>query len=74
MTRASILGTSSDPIETGDLAYRGTFSRKQLLELSDPRIEALCNKKAVTLWLGPEASGLLPSSFWPGTQSCSASS
>jgi salicylate hydroxylase len=54
MTRASILGTSSDPIETGDLAYRGTFSRKQLLELSDPRIEALCNKKAVTLWLGPE--------------------
>lgn len=53
MTRASVLGTPADPTETGDLAYRGTFSRKQLLDLRDPGIEALCNRKAVTLWLGP---------------------
>ena len=54
MTRTSILETPADPKETGDLAYRGTFSRKQLLELGDPRIDVLCNNRAVTLWLGPE--------------------
>ncbi|KAH0830981.1 3-hydroxybenzoate 6-hydroxylase 1 [Fonsecaea pedrosoi] len=53
-TRDAILGHPSPPVETGDLAYRATFSRQQLLELKDPRVEDLCSKKAVTLWMGPD--------------------
>lgn len=49
-----MLGHGSDPTETGDLAYRGTFSRAQLLALNDSRVTDLCNKKVVTLWMGPE--------------------
>ena len=53
-TRNNLLGAPSPPVETGDLAYRGTFSRAQLLALRDPWIEALCAKKTVTAWMGPE--------------------
>ncbi|KIW96508.1 uncharacterized protein Z519_03577 [Cladophialophora bantiana CBS 173.52] len=53
-TRDAILGYPSPPIETGDLAYRATFSRQQLLELNDPRVEDLCTKKKVTIWMGPD--------------------
>ncbi|OAL27289.1 hypothetical protein AYO22_03564 [Fonsecaea multimorphosa] len=53
-TRDAILGHPSPPVETGDLAYRATFSRQQLLELNDPRVEDLCSKKTVTLWMGPD--------------------
>jgi len=49
-----MLGKESQPFETGDLAYRGTFSLAQLKELDDPRIEELCKESAVTLWVGPE--------------------
>ncbi|KIX01938.1 uncharacterized protein Z518_07877 [Rhinocladiella mackenziei CBS 650.93] len=54
MTRDAILGRPSPPVETGDLAYRATFSRKQLLELKDPRVEELCLRHCVTLWMGPD--------------------
>lgn len=39
--------------DTGDLAYRATFSRKQLDDLNDERISELCGRNSVTVWLGP---------------------
>ena len=51
--RAQLLDTPSPPVETGDLAYRGTFTRAQLEELHDSQVEDLCNKKALTVWFGP---------------------
>lgn len=53
VSRAEMLGKASEPYETGDLAYRGTFSREQLQQLNDPRVEELCKDKAATLWIGP---------------------
>jgi len=53
-TRDAILGHPSPPAETGDLAYRATFSRRQLLELEDPRVKDLCSSRTVTLWMGPD--------------------
>jgi salicylate hydroxylase len=53
-TRSQLLGSSSDPFETGDLAYRGTFTLEQLQQLNDPRITELCQESAVTVWFGPE--------------------
>jgi salicylate hydroxylase len=52
-SRDLLLGSPSPPTETGDLAYRGTFTRAQLDALHDPEVTALCSKKAVTVWLGP---------------------
>ncbi|KAK5053696.1 hypothetical protein LTR84_001657 [Exophiala bonariae] len=52
-TRESMLGRSSAPVETGDLAYRATFTREQLEGLDEPRITELCNEPGVTAWLGP---------------------
>jgi salicylate hydroxylase len=49
-----MLGHDSAPVETGDLAYRATFTRDQLEELNDPRVTELCNYRGVTNWLGPE--------------------
>ncbi|KAE8138848.1 hypothetical protein BDV38DRAFT_270371 [Aspergillus pseudotamarii] len=41
-------------IETGDMAYRAVFPRRQLEALRDPEIDSLCSKTSVTAWLGPE--------------------
>jgi len=49
-----VLDSPSPPIETGDLAYRATFSRAQLLNLKDRRVEEMCLKNASTLWMGPD--------------------
>jgi salicylate hydroxylase len=49
------------PVETGDLAYRATFSRKQLEALGDEKVNALCQKTAITSWLGPEKHSI----FYP---------
>jgi len=49
-----MLGNYFPPQETGDLAYRGTFSREQLHALKDPKVEELCALKAVSVWYGPE--------------------
>lgn len=52
--REAVLGEPHPPEETGDLAYRATFSRAQLLALNDPEVKALCEKQGVTAWLGPK--------------------
>ncbi|KAM3414233.1 hypothetical protein BST61_g10890 [Cercospora zeina] len=52
--RGSFVNKPSPPSETGELAYRATFSRSQLEALNDARVEELCARKCVTLWLGPE--------------------
>lgn len=54
MARERILGQPSPPYETGDLAYRATFTMRQLLELRGPEIDALCRRKVMTLWMGPD--------------------
>ena len=52
--RNQILDIPVQPVETGDLAYRGTFSKEQLLSLNDSKVEQLCAKNVVTLWMGPD--------------------
>ena len=52
-SRDRLLGSPSPPVETGDLAYRGTFTKAQLESLNDPEVNELCSKKVVTAWLGP---------------------
>ena len=52
-SRDRLLGSPSPPVETGDLAYRGTFTKAQLEALNDPEVNELCSKKVVTAWLGP---------------------
>ncbi|EAW17776.1 putative salicylate hydroxylase [Aspergillus fischeri NRRL 181] len=52
--REAVLDEPHPPEETGDLAYRATFSRAQLLALNDPEVKALCEKQGVTAWLGPK--------------------
>lgn len=52
-SRDQLLGTESPPSETGDLAYRGTIAREQLLGLGDPRIDELINDQSVKCWMGP---------------------
>ncbi|KAF7166261.1 hypothetical protein CNMCM5623_000018 [Aspergillus felis] len=51
--REIVLDKPHLPEETGDLAYRATFSRAQLSALNDPEVKALCEKQGVTAWLGP---------------------
>ncbi|OQD90644.1 hypothetical protein PENANT_c001G04093 [Penicillium antarcticum] len=41
-------------VETGDLAYRATFTREQLESLGDDKVNELIQKVAVTSWLGPK--------------------
>ena len=50
--RDQLLGYPSPPQETGDLAYRATFSRASLESLEDPSVTAFINKNVLTLWLG----------------------
>jgi salicylate hydroxylase len=49
-----VLDQSSEPSETGDLAYRATFSLEELQELNDPRVTELCQVRDVSVWVGPE--------------------
>jgi salicylate hydroxylase len=49
-----MLGHASHPTATGDLAYRATFTRTQLLDLHDPCITQLCAERGVTAWFGPQ--------------------
>ncbi|KAF7125594.1 hypothetical protein CNMCM5793_001833 [Aspergillus hiratsukae] len=51
--REIVLDEPHPPEETGDLAYRATFWRAQLLALNDPEVKALCEKRGVAAWLGP---------------------
>ncbi|KIX04881.1 uncharacterized protein Z518_05752 [Rhinocladiella mackenziei CBS 650.93] len=58
-TRDQILGHPSPPTETGDLAYRATFTTAQLRSLNNPRINKLVEERAATLWMGPEKHTVL---------------
>ena len=44
----------TEPSETGDLAYRGTFSADQLRNMQDDGVEELLEASDVQVWLGPE--------------------
>lgn len=52
--RERVLGHPKLPEETGDLAYRGTFSRQQLEALNDSTVNELINGNTQHLWMGPE--------------------
>jgi salicylate hydroxylase len=52
--REAVLEIPVSPAPTGDMAYRAVFSREQLEGLNDDSINELCQKVAVTSWLGPE--------------------
>jgi salicylate hydroxylase len=53
VTRSLVLDQSSKPSETGDLAYRATFSLEELQNLNDPRVMELCQLQDVSVWVGP---------------------
>ncbi|CAI6335485.1 unnamed protein product [Periconia digitata] len=59
--RTRVLGHASPPQETGDLAYRGTFSLEALQTLRDPKVDELCLRNLVTMWIGPESHAV----FYP---------
>lgn len=48
-----MVGHHVSPNETGDLAYRATFTRQQLLNLQDERIDELLKQPGLNVWLGP---------------------
>ncbi|OAP57295.1 hypothetical protein AYL99_08033 [Fonsecaea erecta] len=52
--RDIVLGQPSPPVPTGDLAYRGTFSRAQLEAFQDPRVDELINSRCTYNWMGPD--------------------
>lgn len=52
--REHVLGRPSPPVETGDLAYRGTFTRSQLRQLNDEKVNKLLDASNLQVWLGPE--------------------
>jgi salicylate hydroxylase len=47
------IDSQAKPEETGDLAYRGTFSRQQLETLNDPKVHELIKDEKNQLWMGP---------------------
>ncbi|KAI1628322.1 putative salicylate hydroxylase [Exophiala viscosa] len=53
-TRETLLERPSPPHETGDLAYRATLTRQQMLELDEPRATEWCGREVVNVWFGPE--------------------
>ncbi|KAK1986445.1 hypothetical protein LZ30DRAFT_705733 [Colletotrichum cereale] len=57
--RDQLLGSPSPAVETGDLAYRATIPVEYLKALNDPRVDELCARKQVTLWLGPNRHTVL---------------
>lgn len=52
--RTAVLGAESPPSETGDLAYRGTFTAAQLYASEKREIGELLENSDVQVWLGPE--------------------
>lgn len=51
--REFVLGRPFPPVETGDLAYRGTFTREHLKSFKNDRIDKLMEAENVQVWLGP---------------------
>jgi salicylate hydroxylase len=54
MVRETVLGRPFPPKETGDLAYRGTFSRKQLEGLGNERLGTILDQSNIQVWLGAD--------------------
>lgn len=52
-TRKVVVGHPIVPQETGDLAYRATFSRSELLALKDDAVNTLLDQSSIHVWLGP---------------------
>lgn len=52
-TRDIICGKSVLPEETGDLAYRATFSRSELENVGDESVSRLLDQDDIRVWLGP---------------------
>ncbi|KAI8961162.1 putative salicylate hydroxylase [Daldinia sp. FL1419] len=52
LSREIVLGRPFPPIETGDLAYRGTFTREQLKGLKNERMDRLLEQSNIQVWLG----------------------
>ncbi|KAK5394843.1 hypothetical protein LTR07_006600 [Exophiala xenobiotica] len=50
--RDMVLEKPSPPEPTGDLAYRGTFTRAQLEAFNDPDINELINSRCTYNWMG----------------------
>ncbi len=50
--REVVLGRPMPPAETGDLAYRGTFTRAQLEAFHDERIDEMIDRPILCNWLG----------------------
>lgn len=48
-----VLGRPLSPQETGDLAYRATFTRHQLERLGDESVSGLLDQSNIQVWLGP---------------------
>ncbi|KAL6351746.1 hypothetical protein LRP88_14951 [Fusarium phalaenopsidis] len=53
LSRNYLLGNDSQPVETGDLAYRATVSSEQLRGLHDAAIDELIERRTATCWMGP---------------------
>ncbi|KAJ4152089.1 hypothetical protein NW765_017598 [Fusarium oxysporum] len=51
--RNLLIGRDSQPVETGDLAYRGTIRLEDLQTLNDPDVSRLIQKRTATCWMGP---------------------
>lgn len=53
-TRNVALHDQTEPLETGDLAYRGTFSAEELWNTEDPGVQELLQSSDVQVWIGPD--------------------
>lgn len=48
-----MLGYHFPPVETGDLAYRGTFTCSQLKAHRSEKLDELLKQSDMQVWLGP---------------------
>jgi salicylate hydroxylase len=51
--RDYVLEQAAPPQETGQLAFRGTFSREQLASFQDAKVDELIEASSIQVWLGP---------------------
>uniref|UniRef100_A0A0D2XBW0 FAD-binding domain-containing protein n=1 Tax=Fusarium oxysporum (strain Fo5176) TaxID=660025 RepID=A0A0D2XBW0_FUSOF len=54
-TRSKVLGRPSQPIATGDLAYRIVLKKE---DIQDPELREFIDKPRVCLWAGPECHAI----------------
>ena len=52
IVRKSVLGFVKEPEESGDLAYRVTIPREDLLDEQDPFIQGVIHRKLNAIWWG----------------------